>query len=130
YNLPGTTLTNEGRQLFGDLAVYMRDSDYSETEKTIAVVTKPGTVEGRLGCGFTASTYRFRPAEAGVVKAAAHAERPIALTLNGPFQLNALARQDGLDTQIQFAADGKALAAQGLWRLTVTHFGQLQPADQ
>jgi len=129
YDLPATSLTPEGRQLFGDLAVYMRDTEYGGDDRT-RTTTKPGTVRDQLGCGLTGHSYKFRPTGPGTITAAAHAGQNVALILNAPFQVGFLARQDGRDPQFTYEVDAKNLKIPGYWSVSVKYFGPLQPADR
>jgi hypothetical protein len=128
YTLSAASLTPEGRQLFGDLAVYLRDSEYASDERTSAT-TKPGTVSDQLGCGLTGRSFKFRPSGDGAVTATVKAERDVALILNGPFQVGYLARQDGRESKIGYQIKQKDLESDGLWSVSLHHFGKLQPQD-
>jgi hypothetical protein len=126
YELPATTLTDAGRQLFGDLAVHMRDANYVQTQPQFSE-TEPGTLQGRLGCSLTEQIYRFRPAATGLITAKANASQSIALILNAPYKINYLARQDGLTPQFSVQVQQENLQQPGDWTIRVAYFGKVQP---
>jgi hypothetical protein len=126
YELPATTLTDAGRQLFGDLAVHMRDANYMRSLPQFSE-TAPSTLQGRLGCSLTEKIYRFRPAATGLITAKANASQSIALILNAPYRMNYLARQDGLTPQFSFQVQQENLQQPGDWTIEVAYFGKVQP---
>jgi hypothetical protein len=126
YQLPAATLTDAGRQLFGDLAVHMRDTNYVQSQPQSSE-TAPGTLQGRLGCSLTQQIYRFRPAAAGLIAAKASASQSIALILTAPYRLNGLARQDGPTPQLSFQVQPENLQQPGDWTIWVAYFGKAQP---
>jgi hypothetical protein len=125
YQLPAATLTDAGRQLFGDLAIHMRDADYVQSQPQFSEI-EPGTLQGRLGCSLTAQIYRFRPTATGSITAKASAGQSIALILNAPYRINAIARQDGLTPQLSFQIQQENLQQPGDWTITVHYFGNVQ----
>lgn len=126
YGLPATQLTAEGRQIFGDLAIHMRETPYVQIERDFPK-TEPGTLEDQLGCGSTIRTYRFRPTEPGLIRAKVSAHKRVALTLNAPFQVNAIARQDDVRPQVTFEVQRKDLVEPGDWSVRITYFGSVRP---
>jgi hypothetical protein len=126
YRLPAARLSDPGRQLFGDLAVHMRDTPYVSSRRQ-SLETQPGTLRGRVGCSLPRQTYRFRPSGPGLITAKATASQRIALILNAPFRINYLARQDAPTPQITFQVQQQNLQRPGDWSIAVAYFGDIQP---
>jgi hypothetical protein len=126
YQLPAAAFSKEGRQLFGNLAVHLRDTPYVDSDAQSAR-TEPKSLQGRLGCGLTNLSYRFRPTAAGPIRASVVTDHPIALILNAPFRVNAIARQDGTHPQVSHQVSSEELSHPGDWRISLAYFGQVRP---
>ena len=124
--LPAASLTDDGRKLFGDLAMHMRQSPYVRFDGQFAE-TEPGDLEGRLGCSLTDQVYRFRPTAPGTITVKASTDHPVAVVLNAPYQINAVARQDGLQPQFTVQVQPDQLQKPGDWTISVSYFGEVQP---
>ncbi len=126
YPRHAATLTKEGEELFGHLAVYMLKTEYRPVSGA-STETPPSKLEDRLGCGSQSRTYRFRPTTPGKVRAEVQASAPVALMLNAPSG-KLLQRFDKASSLIEQDVTTEDLKPKNQWAVRLVYFGKVDSA--